>query len=293
MFTPIGPYSHVSRAGPFITISGTPGVVPATSQMAGPDAYSQARQIVHNFRSMLADVGASLGDVMHVHVFLKRVEDFQEMNRAYAEAFGSHRPARTVICVADLPKAGALMTMNLTAFAQPHNALSQPPERPAPMETTRQSNFNNMAAALGYSFEGEIKIGGNYASTVRNGNDIYVSGQIPRVGSTVVVTGRVGTDVSLADAQKAAKVCAMRALAVLAQALGSLDRIQQVLRIGVYVQSAEDFTQQSEVADAASEVFHTVLGPSGVHTRTSVGVFQLPKNAAVELDLIATVSGTD
>ena len=117
MFEPIGPYSHLSKAGPFISISGTPGVNPATGQMAGIDAYSQARQIVRNFRAMLAEAGATLNDVMHVHVFLKRVEDFAEMNRAYAEEFGNHRPARTVICVADLPKQGALMTMNLTAYA--------------------------------------------------------------------------------------------------------------------------------------------------------------------------------
>lgn len=117
MFEPIGPYSHLTKAGPFITISGTPGVDPATSQMAGDDAYSQSKQIVKNFRVMLAEVGASLEQVMHVHVFLKRVEDFQAMNQAYAEEFGSHRPARTVICVADLPKQGALMTMNLTAYA--------------------------------------------------------------------------------------------------------------------------------------------------------------------------------
>lgn len=116
MFEPIGPYSHVSKAGPFVNISGTPGVDPATSELAGSDAYSQALQIVKNFRAMLGAVGASLDDVMHVHVFLKRVEDFQEMNRAYAQEFGAHRPARTVICVADLPKKNALMTMNLTAY---------------------------------------------------------------------------------------------------------------------------------------------------------------------------------
>ena len=157
------------------------------------------------------------------------------------------------------------------------------------MESTRLSKFNEVAAALGYSFEGEIKIGGNYVSTIRSGNEIYVSGQIPRVGNTVVVAGRVGTDVSVVEAQKAAKVCAMRALALLAQSLGSLDRVQSILRISVYVQSAQDFTQQSEVADGASEVLYAVLGQSGVHTRTSVGVYQLPKNAAVELDLIARV----
>ncbi len=117
MFDPIGPYSHISRVGPFIYISGTPGVDPKTSLMAGPDPYSQAKQIVDNFRTMLTGIGSSLSEVMHVHVFLKRVEDFAEMNRAYSEEFGSHQPARTVICVADLPKSGALMTMNLTAYS--------------------------------------------------------------------------------------------------------------------------------------------------------------------------------
>jgi len=118
MFEPIGPYSHLTKAGPFITISGTPGVNPETSEMAGVDAYSQAKQIIQNFSLMLGGVGASLKDIMHVHIFLIRVEDFEEMNRAYAEEFGSYLPARTVICVADLPKKGALMTMNLTAFSE-------------------------------------------------------------------------------------------------------------------------------------------------------------------------------
>ena len=155
------------------------------------------------------------------------------------------------------------------------------------MSSTRQSRFDELAAAMGHSFAGEIKIGGNYVSTVQHGNQIFVSGQIPRVGSTVVVSGRVGSETSLADAQQAARICVMRALALMKQALGSLDRVQQVLRVGVFVQSAEDFTQQSEVADAASELLHKVLGDTGVHTRTSIGVYQLPKNASVELDLIA------
>lgn len=115
LFKPIGPYSHVAKAGPFISISGTPGVDPATGEMAGPDAYAQSRQILLNFRAMLASVGARMEHVLHVNVFLKNVDDFEPMNRAYAEQFGSHLPARTVICVADLPKKGALMTMNLNA----------------------------------------------------------------------------------------------------------------------------------------------------------------------------------
>ena len=160
------------------------------------------------------------------------------------------------------------------------------------MHDSRDTRFAAIEKALGYSFDGEIKIGGNYTSTVQHGDVIYVSGQVPRVGSTVVVTGRAGAEVSLTQAQTGAKVCAMRALALLRQNLGSLDRIQQVMRVTVYTQSASDFTQQSEVADAASEVLHTVLGAAGIHTRTSVGVAQLPKNATVEVDLIAAVMPT-
>jgi enamine deaminase RidA (YjgF/YER057c/UK114 family) len=154
---------------------------------------------------------------------------------------------------------------------------------------SRDERFTKEAATLGYGFDGEIRIGGNYVPLLRDGNHIYVSGQIPRVDNTVVVTGPVGTEVSLAQAQVAAKVCVMRALALLKRSLGSLERVKAVPRISVYVQSAQAFTEQSEVADGASEILFSVLGPAGAHARTSVGVLQLPKNATVEVDLIATV----
>ena len=151
------------------------------------------------------------------------------------------------------------------------------------------ARFSQTAEELGYSFDGEIKIGGNYVPIVRHQNELYISGQIPRVGDTVVVTGRAGADTSLAQAQLAAKICAMRALALLQRNLGSLDEVKRVLRMNLYVQCAEDFTQQSEVADGASEILFFVLGDVGAHTRSSIGVYQLPKNATVELDLIAAV----
>jgi enamine deaminase RidA (YjgF/YER057c/UK114 family) len=147
--------------------------------------------------------------------------------------------------------------------------------------------FTQAAAQLGYSFDGEIKIGGNYVPLIRHDNEIYISGQIPRVGDTVVVTGRAGADVSLAQAQLAAKICAMRGLALLQRQLGTLDQVKRILRITVYVQCTQDFTQHSEVADGASEILFFVLGDAGAHARTSVGAYQLPKNATVELDLIA------
>ena len=115
-FSPIGPYSHMTVAGPFIHISGTPGVDPQTGHMAGADVASQTRQILANFRTLMANQGAGFEQVMHIHIFMKDVGDFAAMNQAYADAIGPHRPARTVIGVADLPKAGALLTMNLQAI---------------------------------------------------------------------------------------------------------------------------------------------------------------------------------
>jgi 2-iminobutanoate/2-iminopropanoate deaminase len=116
--TPIGPYSHIAKVGMFITIGGTAGVDPATGQLAGPDVYMQTKQILQSFQIMLQSIDSDLEHVIHVNVFLKDMEDFDEMNRAYIEMMGSHRPARTVIGVAELPKPGVLLTMNLTAVTR-------------------------------------------------------------------------------------------------------------------------------------------------------------------------------
>jgi 2-iminobutanoate/2-iminopropanoate deaminase len=116
--TPIGPYSHIARVDKFITIGGTAGVNPATGQLAGPDVYSQTKQILESFRVMLESVNSDLDHIVHVHVFLKDMRDFEEMNRAYVDVLGAHRPARTVIGVAELPKPGVLLTMNLTAVTK-------------------------------------------------------------------------------------------------------------------------------------------------------------------------------
>jgi len=115
--TPIGPYSHIARVGPWISISATAGVDPATGELAGPGVGAQTRRILESFRVMLESAGSDLQHVIHINVFLLNMADFAEMNLAYAEAMGPHRPARTVIGVAALPKPGALLTMNLTAAA--------------------------------------------------------------------------------------------------------------------------------------------------------------------------------
>jgi len=115
---PIGPYSHIAKVGPFLNIGGTAGVNPATGHLSGSDVYSQAKQILESFRVMLESVGSDLNHIVHINIFLKTMQDFEELNRAYIEKMGNHRPARTVIGVNELPKPGVLVTMNLTAVTK-------------------------------------------------------------------------------------------------------------------------------------------------------------------------------
>ena len=116
--TPIGPYSHIAIVGEFITIGGTAAFDPATGQLVGADASVQTKRILDSFKVMLESVGSDLSHVVHINVFLLRMADFDEMNRAYVEKMGEHRPARTVIGVSELPKPGVLLTMNLTAVTR-------------------------------------------------------------------------------------------------------------------------------------------------------------------------------
>jgi enamine deaminase RidA (YjgF/YER057c/UK114 family) len=156
------------------------------------------------------------------------------------------------------------------------------------MTSTRLQLARERAAPHGFDLAAPLQIGGNYSSITEHNGTVYVSGQVPRIGSTIVSLGRVGEEVSLAQARAAAEVCALRVLAILEQSYG-LDRIKQVLKVNVFVQAAGDFTQASEVADAASDLLVAVLGDSGRHARTAVGVYRLPKNAPVELDLTAAL----
>ena len=111
----IGPYSHIAKVGDFITIGGIGGIDPATGQLAGNDVQTQTVQILRSFSAMLDSVGSDLAHVVHIHVYLKEMKDFERMNQAYVEVMREHRPARTVIGARELPKPGFLVLMNLTA----------------------------------------------------------------------------------------------------------------------------------------------------------------------------------
>ena len=110
----IGPYSHIAKVGDFITIGGV-GPLTNDGQLAGEDIYAQTVQILRSFDAMLKSVGSDLDHIVHIHVFLKEMADFDRMNEAYVDVMKTHRPARTVIGARELPKPGFKVLMNLTA----------------------------------------------------------------------------------------------------------------------------------------------------------------------------------
>ena len=127
-----------------------------------------------------------------------------------------------------------------------------------------------------------------YVPTVLAGNLLHLSGQLPfRDGK--VVTGRVGETLSLEEGQDAAQRCALMVVAQVKAALGDLARVRRVVKLGVFVNSAADFTDQPKVANGASELMVALFGDAGKHARSAVGVPVLPLGAAVEVDAIFEV----
>ena len=146
-------------------------------------------------------------------------------------------------------------------------------------------------AELGVALPEAAAPGARYAAVVVHGDVAYVSGQLPREGDRVVVAGKLGRDVGVVDGQKGARIALLRALAALRDELGDLERVRQILKLTVYVNSTEDFVDHSAVADGASTLIHELFGPDlGRHARTSVGVAQLPRNGCVELDLVVALA---
>ncbi len=119
LMKPIGPYSHYTKAGDFISISAIAGVDPATGDLAGDDIESQTAQILKAISALLEKAGSGWTHVLHVNVFLADMSLFQRMNAVYAQVLGENGPARSVVEVTALPKPGALLTMNATAVEKP------------------------------------------------------------------------------------------------------------------------------------------------------------------------------
>jgi len=129
-----------------------------------------------------------------------------------------------------------------------------------------------------------------YVPVVEVGGMLHVSGQLPFRADGSIVTGKLGVDVDAEAGRDAAERCGIMLLAQLQAALGGdLDRVERIVRLGVFVASDPGFTDQPKVANGASELMVRVFGDRGRHARSAVGVPVLPLNAAVEVDAIVAV----
>jgi enamine deaminase RidA (YjgF/YER057c/UK114 family) len=127
-----------------------------------------------------------------------------------------------------------------------------------------------------------------YVPAVRVADQLYVSGQVSFEDGQLL-TGRLGEDRDLAFGVRAARACGLMLLAQMHEALGGLDRVERIVKLGVFVCSADGFTDQPKVANGASELMEQVFGEAGRHARSAVGVPVLPLGAAVEIDAIVAV----
>jgi enamine deaminase RidA (YjgF/YER057c/UK114 family) len=146
-------------------------------------------------------------------------------------------------------------------------------------------------AQMGLTLPSAAQPSFNYVPVVIDRGIAYVSGQLPKVDGEVRVQGRLGEGVSLEQGKDAARICGVQALACLAEALGSIDRVARILRVTGFVSSAPGFFHQPAVIDAVSELMVEVFGEAGRHARSAIGVAALPRNAPVEVEVIASVRG--
>ena len=130
----------------------------------------------------------------------------------------------------------------------------------------------------------------NYVPFVRTGNLLMVSGQICLEAGKLVAKGKLGAGVSVEEGQKAARACAVNVLAQVKVALGDLDRVVRVVRLGGFINSAPDFLEGPKVMNGASDLMVAVFGDKGKHARSTVGVAALPNDAAVEVEALFEVS---
>jgi enamine deaminase RidA (YjgF/YER057c/UK114 family) len=134
------------------------------------------------------------------------------------------------------------------------------------------------------------KPAGSYVPVVISGKTAYVSGQIPIVDGKITHKGKVPVQQSVEEAQKAARLCTINALAQLKSEIGSLDKVARILKVSGFVNSAPDFTEQPKILNAASDLLFEIFGEKGKHARVAIGAASLPLDATVEIDMIVEIS---
>ena len=151
------------------------------------------------------------------------------------------------------------------------------------------SRVEDALAAMGLAVPEVAKPVAVYIPAVRSGNHVFTSGQLPMRSGELMVTGKVGGEVSEEEAVACAQQCALNAIAAVKAEIGDLDAVKRIVKVVAFVASTPDFTGQPRVANGASELFGQAFGEAGIHARSAVGVPVLPLDSPVEVELIVEV----
>ncbi|KAA0246120.1 MAG: RidA family protein [Ignavibacteriota bacterium] len=149
--------------------------------------------------------------------------------------------------------------------------------------------FEEKIKQLGITIPDPVKPLAAYIPAMQVGNLVMTSGQVPIANGAVKFHGKVGRDLTEDEGRDAAKLCAINCLSAVKSVIGNLDKIKRVLKLTVFIASAEGFTAQPKVANGASEFIGEIFGEAGKHVRSAVGVSELPLNSAVEIEMIVEV----
>ena len=149
--------------------------------------------------------------------------------------------------------------------------------------------FEEKIKQMGITIPEVVKPLAAYIPAMQVGNLVMTSGQVPISAGTVKYIGKVGKDLSEEEGKEAAKLCALNCLSAIKSVIGSLDKIKRIVKLTVFVSSAEGFTAQPKVANGASEFIGEIFGDAGKHVRSAVGVSELPLNSAVEIEMIVEI----
>ena len=151
------------------------------------------------------------------------------------------------------------------------------------------SRIEKELAGLGMSLPEPRVPAFEYVAVAVHADTAYVSGQLPWRDGSDLIAGKLGAQVSLEQGAEAARLCILHGLAVLKAALGDLDRIERIVKLTGFVASAPGFVEQPKVIDAASRLLGQLMGAHGRHARSAVGVAELPRGAAVEIEMVVAL----
>lgn len=142
---------------------------------------------------------------------------------------------------------------------------------------------------MGYDLSAGPTPVATYIPAIKEGNLVFTAGQVPLTNGAIKYAGKVGNDLILEDGMQAAKLCALNCLRVIKTVVNNLDDIERIIKVTVFVNSADGFTDQPKVANGASDFLVKIFGDAGRHVRSTVGVNELPLDSAVEIEMIVKV----